>query len=305
MGVPSHSSTSRAWWRALAPQKLHNGSVLGRTALLVATGALVSVAAGCGYDDPPIAVATGASSIPHMVRHEIRETSAVEATDGGDVELTADVGTSVPTSAPTTVPHGSLVFEGGVDDGGIAAGPPPMPATVAVIGDSIALSAEPYVTGALEGLGVDVIAYEAVENRRMVNGSGAVSSGRNAIHDIVAWGADPELWLVALGTNDVGARTGREAWRTAIDELMAEIPADADVVWIDTWVRPLDEHAVDFNDALRDELRTRDDVWVLDWHGRAADEDLELVLADGVHLTETGKIEFARLVGDGLRVIYD
>lgn len=288
-------------------RSLHNRSVLGRTSLLVAACALSFGAAGCGHDGPPIAVATVASSIPAGVEQEILASSAAQVVapaDDDTVELTVDdlpPATSVPPA--TTEPHGAIVFEGGVDDGGVAAGPPPMPSSVAVIGDSIALSAEPWVTGALEGLGVDVVAYDAVENRRMVNGSSAVSSGRNAIRDIAAWGADPDLWLVALGTNDVGALTGREAWQVAIDELLAEIPDDADVVWIDTWVRPLDEQAVDFNDALRDELRERDDVWVLDWHRRAGDEGL--IVADGVHLTESGRIEYARLVGDGLRFIYD
>lgn len=288
----------------MATRTLHNVSVLRRTFTLVAAGALSFGVAGCGHDGPPFAVATVASSIAETMQEEIRETSAAEEeADDGQVEPTVDVGTPEPSTVPTTEPRGSIVFEGGVDDGGIAAGPPPMPATVVVIGDSIALSAEPYVTGALEGLGIDVIAYEAVESRRMVNGSSAVPSGRNAIRDVVALGAEPDLWLVALGTNDVGAFTGREAWQIAVDELMAEIPDDADVVWIDTWVRPLDEHAVDFNDALRDELRVRDDVWVLDWYGRAVDD--ELIVADGVHLTEAGRIEFARLVGDGLRLIYD
>lgn len=290
---------------------LHNGSVLRRTSLLVAAGALTLGVTGCGHDGPPIAVATAASSIPETFEQEIRAIAEAEAAARGNddtVQLTVDdlpIATSVP---PTTVAPGSLVFEGGVDvggsdDGGVALGPPPMPSSVAVIGDSIALSAEPYVTGALEGLGIDVVGYDAVESRRMVNGSGAVSSGRNAIRDIVAFGEDPDLWLVALGTNDVGAFTGREAWQVAIDELMAEIPDDADVVWVDTWAWPLDEYAVDFNDALRDELRPRDDVWVLDWHTRAGEEGL--VVADGVHLTENGRIEFARLIGDGLRFIYD
>lgn len=311
--------------RASATRRLHNVSVLRRTCLLLAAGAAVLAATGCGADGPPIVVAGAASSIPDTLEREIIETSAdadpdgdadgsadgdIDADDGDDggeaepsVEAEPAVDVEPVPTVPGTRPQGSIVFAGGVDDGGVAAGPPPMPTTVAVVGDSIALSAEPYVTGALEGLGVDVVVYDAVQNRRMVNGSGAVDSGRNAVRDVVEWGVEPDLWLVALGTNDVGALTGRDAWQIAVDEFMAEIPDDADVVWIDTWVEPLDEHAIDFNDALRDELRTRDDVWVLDWHGRAGEEGL--IVADGVHLTEAGRIEFARLVGEGLRFIYD
>jgi len=237
------------------------------------------------------------------MQQEIRAASDAEAAaaaeaDEGEADVRVANGSVETAATPTTEPDPLSVVDGGVADA-----PPPMPATVAVIGDSIALSAEPYVTGALEGLGIEVVAYDAAENRRMVNGSGAVSSGRDAIRDVVAGGAEPELWLVALGTNDVGAFTGREAWQVAIDELMAEIPEGADVMWVDAWLSPLDEQAVEFNDALRDELRWRDDVWVLDWHARAGNEGL--IVADGVHLTENGRIEYARLIGDGLRFVYD
>lgn len=285
-------------------------------------------AAGCANDGPPVAVATRASTIAEAVEEDIREHTAIaeaaeaaeaaaaaagdddtdDETDGraddetdhraDEIDAGVEDGSVETVVAPTTEPPGSVPFAGGIADEA-----PPRPATVAVIGDSIALSAEPLVTGALEAFRLDVVAYDAVQSRRMVNGSNAVPSGRNAIREVLAAGEDPDLWVVALGTNDVGAFTGREAWQIAVDELMAEIPDDADVVWVDTWVGYLDEHAVDFNDALRDEVRWRDDVWVLDWHGRAVDEGV--IAEDGVHLTESGRLEFARLINDGLRYIYD
>jgi lysophospholipase L1-like esterase len=287
---------------------LHNVLVLRRTLLLVA--ALGAATSACGADGPPLAVATRASSIAETVERDIHvaadaataEQAAAatdEAIDGSD----HPAGGSGPIDGVDQVPAtSSPVAAPGAVSGGVA-DPAVMPASAAVIGDSIALSAEPYVVPALESLGIEVVAYDAVENRRMVNGSNAVSSGRQAIRDVVEGAVEPDLWIVALGTNDVGALTGREPWEEAVEDVLATIPEGADVVWVDTSVRPLDEYAAQFNDTLRDEAQWRNDVWVLDWHGRAADDGL--VTDDGVHLSSTGRIEYARMIADGLREIYD
>lgn len=292
----------------IGTETLHNVPMLRRTLLVVAT--VVAATAACGADGPPMAVATRASSIADTVERDIHVQVAEEAAaaegaaaaidgsvEGGGSDDRGQIDGVDPVPATSSPVEVSGSVSGGVADPAI------MPASAAVIGDSIALSAEPYVTSALESLGIDVVAYDAVENRRMVNGSNGVSSGRQAIRDAVDDGAEPDVWVVALGTNDVGALTGRERWQEAVDEVLAEIPDGADVVWVDTSVRPLAEHAAEFNDMLRDELRRRDDVWVLDWHGRTADEGL--VVDDGVHLSASGRIEYARMIADGLRTIYD
>lgn len=267
----------------------------------VVLASLLVIVASCAQDGPPIA--TRASSLApdeHEVVAELAEEMTTEevvaGVDAGDVEMLA---------TPTSDPDG----DGGDDDVPLIQGlgassiPMPMPDTVAVIGDSIARSADPYLRAALEALGFEVVAYDAVESRRMVNGAGAVPSGKSAIDEVLDRGEEPDLWIIALGTNDVGAATGTDAWAAAIDDLMEAIPNDADVMWVDTWLRPLDPAAVEFNATLRQELRRHRNTLAIDWHDRAATDGL--ITDDGVHLSESGRIEYARMIADAIRATYD
>ena len=76
----------------------------------------------------------------------------------------------------------------------------------------------------------------------------------------------PDLWVIALGTNDV-ANYAPEEYRPAIVELLAAVPADAPLVWVDTY---LDEHqdlSALFNVELRTALGERGQATVVDWAG--------------------------------------
>lgn len=255
-----------------------NGAV--RLFRLVPIVLLVAGTTACGSDGPEAPVAGASSSIETADERELveRAESAVDAEAAdGQAEFAA---------APSTL----------ADD------VPEMPRTVAVIGDSIALSAQDDVTGALESLDLDVVAYDAWEGRRMVNGDSSLPSGLTAIDELVADGVDPDLWVVALGTNDVGA-VAVDSWRADIDAVLRALPAGDDVIWVDTWAESYDDYATDFNELLRDELRFCADCSVLDWHTAAAGDGL--IIDDGVHLTDTGRIAFARLIGDGVRTAYD
>jgi len=177
---------------------------------------------------------------------------------------------------------------------------PPMPLTAAVIGDSIAKSAREVVTDSIELEGVEVIAYDAEESRRMaVWGGRGLSSGVAAIDGVLDDDLEPELWVVALGTNDVGAGTDPATVQDHIDEVLDEIPDDADLFWVDTWVRDLEDRTDLFNVMIRDRLADRPNSWVLDWNTLAATDGL--IIPDGVHLTPRGQLEFARMIGRALR----
>jgi hypothetical protein len=177
---------------------------------------------------------------------------------------------------------------------------PALPASVAVVGDSIARSATDLITSSISLHGIEIMAYDALESRRMAEWGGAdLPSGVSAIDEIVDDGAEPELWVVALGTNDVGAGTSQEAIEDDIDEVLAEIPDDAAVFWVDTWVRDLEDRTDLFNVMIRNRLADRPNSWVLDWNTLAATDGL--IIPDGVHLTPRGQLEFARMIGRALR----
>ena len=60
---------------------------------------------------------------------------------------------------------------------------------------------------AQQPIGIDVLAVDGLENRRMVRGGTDVPPGVDAIGDILVAGHEPELWVIALGTNDVTIST--------------------------------------------------------------------------------------------------
>ena len=178
----------------------------------------------------------------------------------------------------------------------IVAGPerPARPRTVAVIGDSLTLSAQQEITTALVAAEMHVLTVDAVENRRMVRGTREIEPGVDAIEAVRAEG-DPGLWVIALGTNDVGSQVGVDVFREEMDELLALLPPDAPVIWVDLWIRDLDDQIVDANQVIRSELAARQGVAaVVDWHTQAANPGV--IIRDGVHLTNDGQVLFANSI---------
>lgn len=164
----------------------------------------------------------------------------------------------------------------------------PTPETVAVVGDSLTLSAIEELDAWLTDLGLDVLVIDGVENRRMTHRTRAVSSGADAISAILA-DESPDLWVIALGTNDVGG--GTPALRGDVRTILDLIPDRVPVVWVDLWIRDLPDEIVDDNQAIRSIVETRPRSIVVDWHTFGDDDGL--IAGDGVHLTPSGQRMFA------------
>ncbi len=175
----------------------------------------------------------------------------------------------------------------------IVAGSPaaPRPRTVAVVGDSLTLSAVEEIETALAAAGLRVVAVDGAESRRMARTAGGVSSGVDAV-ELIQAGADPDLWVIALGTNDVGAQSGDEVFREDVDRLLGLLPADVPIIWVDLWIRDMGDQVERANDSIRSQLAGRRGVAaVVDWHAHG--EDPGIITGDGVHLTNEGQQLFA------------
>jgi lysophospholipase L1-like esterase len=107
--------------------------------------------------------------------------------------------------------------------------PLPMPGTVAVVGDSLTLSAVDEIEDALTGAGLEVLAVDGVESRRMVRGGSEIPPGVDAIDDILTAGHEPELWIIALGTNDVGNGIDEPQFSDDVAAVLTTVPAGAPV----------------------------------------------------------------------------
>ncbi len=202
------------------------------------------------------------------------------ADEGGD----AGVLPELPDGAPAHLPQATLprVDAGDVD----------LPDAAAVVGDSLTESATAEIGAYLDELGVDTITIDGAMNRRMTHGDHP-DPGIDVVERI-AEVTQPDVWVIALGTNDVGAEVSPDQYAADIESLLAAIPAGAPVVWVDVWIRDRQQQVAAANQVLRDTLADHPDTIVADWSSHG--DDPGLVAGDGVHLTDDGKYVFAATI---------
>jgi lysophospholipase L1-like esterase len=162
---------------------------------------------------------------------------------------------------------------------------------LAMVGDSITEAAKPALEKAFSGIGLDDVDINAEGGRRMVR-SNSISSGLDAIAEVRADGAAPDVWVIALGTNDV-ANYPHDQYTGVIQQVLAALPPDAHVVWVDCYLRRYKADAQDFDAVLREVLAARGNAKVVDWYSIAGEDG---VLVDGVHPSGFGKDEFSRRI---------
>lgn len=189
-------------------------------------------------------------------------------------------------------------------DPGSAVGVPlaERPTTVAMVGDSITVASAAEVEAALTELGLDVLLVDAQVGRRMTVGErDRLVPGADVVEYVSAV-LEPELWVVALGTNDIGQypEVGRVAEQVA--EILGHIPDGVPVVWVDTWIRDRPDQARAVNEAIRSVVGGRAASSVVDWATHATADGV--LSGDGVHLTDgLGRIRFAEVVAAGVETL--
>lgn len=170
------------------------------------------------------------------------------------------------------------------------------PTTVAVVGDSLTLSASDELDRALRAADLDPLVIDAQESRRMTVGTSRIRPGRDVVEEIVAAGDPaPELWVIALGTNDVASVESLEGFRPDIRSILDLLPDDVPVVWVDLYIRNRPEPISRANLQIRAELGGRaGGTAVVDWFSHGVDDGV--ITDDGVHLTPTGRAQFAESI---------
>lgn len=247
-----------------------------RLPLLLAAGALL---VGCDWDGPPRDVrVVGAAELVTEPTVPADRTSGSPA-GGTDGAAPAD-------DAPGGAPGGDAPPARPGSYGALT-----MPETVAVVGDSLTVSATEEITVALSRVGVRAVVVDGRESRRMATSGPDLPSGVSAIEDVLT-AHRPDVWVVALGTNDVASEVASERFVADLRATLGAVPPDAPVVWVDVWIRDRLDAVVAANALLRGELdRRRAPTRVVDWFSTAATDGL--VTGDGVHLTQAGQDRFA------------
>jgi lysophospholipase L1-like esterase len=189
--------------------------------------------------------------------------------------------------------------------GGPVDGRPGQP-DVVIVGDSLTGGNVSYIAPALRGAGLDA-RVEGLSARRIAVSftfEGYRDSGIERIRTLRASGIDPDLWVIQLGTNDLGVIKNCSCSDPVafagdlIDRLLAELPANRPVAWV-TVMNRADYHVtITFNEALRRRAVINPYMRLIDWAKQRPDW-----FVDPVHPTIEGVVSFTKLYIDDIRVL--
>ena len=236
-----------------------------------------AVIAGCAWDGPSIQA--GAAQAPPVD----------DSSTGVAVAPTLPVVVEPSTS---TVPSDLGAVPDGRPDGAIDLESIELPDVIGVVGDSLTVSAADEITTALLDRGAETVVVDAIERRRMVSRSRDVTSGVSAVADLAPQA--PDIWVIALGTNDVGS----ERFTDDLVALLEELPPGAALVWVDLFIRDRGDEVAEANSVLERTLARRPSTVIVDWSGHGTDDTL--IAGDGIHLTDAGQVEFAEVIAQGV-----
>ncbi len=170
--------------------------------------------------------------------------------------------------------------------------------SIAVIGDSITEGSTDALNETLAAAGFTDVHIDGKHSRRIDvgDGKGSPLAGVKVIYQLIADGVDPDVWVVALGTNDVGQYPDAESYGSLIDEITSMLPADRPLVWADVYRPGEDKQTAMFNDVLRGRMEDRGHAEIADWWTAATDPAQRVLSSDGLHPNKNGRLVFASLV---------
>jgi lysophospholipase L1-like esterase len=172
--------------------------------------------------------------------------------------------------------------------------------SVVMVGDSITVASTEALEQRFAELGFDEIVIEAQNSKRMAESFGDNASGA-AIARFITGAADDadadaagDLWVVALGTNDINQYSSPDDVAAAVNEVLDSVPDESPVVWVDTYYRDRADGAAMVNEVVASRLERRGNAVVAPWSAYAAGDGV--LIDDGVHPTSTGEQVFASVV---------
>jgi lysophospholipase L1-like esterase len=174
------------------------------------------------------------------------------------------------------------------------------PLTVALIGDSIATGARVPLESALASKGFGRIEFDALPGRRIKEGE---RPGLTVLDEMLAGGLAPDVWLIELGSNDLGRYPGanESAYRALIDDVIGRLDPATPLVWVDTYSRLVLEDCEQFNMILHAAMAERSNGAVARWYERCtAEPDL---VPDGLHPAPGALATFAEVAVEPIGIL--
>ncbi len=172
----------------------------------------------------------------------------------------------------------------------------------AMVGDSITKASSRALTAVLGNAGYTDITIEAEVNRRITvgDGKGEPLSGVKTLFTMISDGIEPDVWAIAMGTNDVGKYDNPEAYGAMIDQMLAMPDSKVPIVWVDVYNPKQLPGTKMFNEVLRQRADARGNTAVLSWFDLASNPKEKILRDDHVHPNEKGTLVFADLVSSAL-----
>lgn len=165
--------------------------------------------------------------------------------------------------------------------------------SVAVVGDSITAGSVAELQSGLESLGLSVLTIDAEIGRRIAV-DGDVASGVQTVGDVIAHYGSPDMWVIALGTNDIDQYVNAVGYGDVITELLSVIGSRVPMAWVNTYTEGSDGRWEVFNKVVATAMSLRHDAVVVNWADVAQRDGV--LSGDGIHPTDEGSVQFTDTV---------
>ncbi|MCU1366803.1 MAG: hypothetical protein JWN39_2442 [Ilumatobacteraceae bacterium] len=206
--------------------------------------------------------------------------------------------TSDASSVPRTAPIGTIPPSGA--DAAAVETPrnPPrenVPPSIAMVGDSITALSKDTIEAVLKDVGFTSVTVNAEPGRRIEVGT-KPTPGLEIVKFIAASNPVPQMWVIALGTNDDGLYADDSDYQGLIDDMLGAIPSTAPLVWVSTYRNDQLAACERFNLLMRASLRKRGHATVGEWYQAVTKSKESILTHDGVHPNADGILVFADTV---------
>jgi lysophospholipase L1-like esterase len=164
-----------------------------------------------------------------------------------------------------------------------------------MVGDSITERSKPALEAVLKDIGFQDVEINAERSRRIEVGAKKPTPGL-AVVKYIAGASRPDMWVIALGTNDAGLYENDSDYEKLIGDILAVIPEKTPLVWINTYRNDHLDGCEQFNGTLLRLLKDRGHATVGEWFQQCTQPDRKILDGDGVHPNEDGVLVFADTV---------
>lgn len=180
--------------------------------------------------------------------------------------------------------------------------------SMAMVGDSITAGSTDAIRYTLAAHGFTQMDIDGVTSRRVLEGDGKGGRPLSGVATLYGMLGDPDIqpdvWVVALGTNDIGQYDESQQYRDLIRTVLDMVPDDVPLVWVNGFRADRAQASIEFNLVLLDEVARRDNSVVASWYDQASrDDETKVLQADGVHPNQHGRVVFSALVAEGIAAV--